>query len=248
MQMYKVIEAKRIYKGFQCLNFRRLIEFLKQMVAPSIRASYNMYLEITYDSLACIMAVDGLFLFYLLCCYGVKKEALSESSFLSQMVDSSGRRLAQDMTLREAMMLENQIPIHVLKTILVIESSEIEIVSKVFLEILMGFCQFVSPFDIMADYPHEEEELQLLGELFKKVESKIPVPKPATNSRVEKEELLFAPKKSSRSTTVKIKKIVEQFINIAKDVAPLPLKNPLNSYKVYVACHGQNLGRVYLLP
>ncbi|PON64715.1 hypothetical protein PanWU01x14_121900 [Parasponia andersonii] len=259
MQMYKVMEAKRIHKGFQGLNFRKLIELLKQIVAPSVRASYNMYLEITDDDLACIMAVDGLFLFYLLCCYGIKKEALSEPSFLSQMVDSSERRLAQDTTLREAMMLENQIPIRVLKTILLIESSEFEIVSKAFPKILMGFCHFVSPFDILADYPRyktlkhahlldllyclivlkvspkndpqdEKEELRLLEELFEKVKSKTPVPKPATISRLEKEKVsssAFSLAKSAVAASACSEEIVEQFINIAKDLAPLPLKKPI---------------------
>ncbi|PON55184.1 hypothetical protein TorRG33x02_300070 [Trema orientale] len=239
MQMYKVTEAKRIHKGFQGLDFYRLIEFLEEVVAPSVRASYNMYLDITDDVLACIMAIDGLFLFDLLCCYGIKKEALSNSSLLSQMVDSAGRRLAQETTLKEAMMLENQIPILVLKSILAIESSEFEIVSKLFPEILVGFCQFVSPFNIIDDYPpyktlkhahlldlifhlimlkgspeknpeEERDELRLLGELFEKANSKVQVPEPFERAISETRE-----------------KILDHVINIAKDMAPLPLKKPI---------------------
>ena len=112
-QMYKVMEAKRIHKGFKRVDFNKLVEFIKR-IASSVRASYNMYLEITDDVLACIMAVDGLFLLDLLCCYGMKtkdmlttNEAFLYSSFSSHMVDSTVRRLAQETTLREAMMLES---------------------------------------------------------------------------------------------------------------------------------------------
>nr|GMN75255.1 hypothetical protein TIFTF001_056824 [Ficus carica] len=120
MQMYKVVEAKRIHKGFQSLKFERLVKLLKQLVASSVRASYNIYLEIEDDVLACVMAIDGLFLFGLLCCYGIDKESLANSISLCHLVKSTGR-LAQETTIQEAMMLENQIPIFVLKFILIIE-------------------------------------------------------------------------------------------------------------------------------
>ncbi|XP_062085202.1 putative UPF0481 protein At3g02645 [Humulus lupulus] len=215
MQMSKAMKAKRIHQKFQDLDFHKLIELLQEMVVPSVRASYNMYLEIADDALACIMAIDGLFLFDLLCCYGIKKEDYLYSRFLSHVMDYSGRRLAKDRTLREVMMLENQIPFSVLRTILFIESSKFEMVSEVLPKVLVGFCQYVSPFDIVADYPsyktlnhahlldllyhlimlnaspgnnlrEEKKELQSLIELFEKV-NKIQVPKTDISISTEEE-------------------------------------------------------------
>ncbi|XP_062085198.1 putative UPF0481 protein At3g02645 [Humulus lupulus] len=152
MQMYKVMEAKKIHKGFQGIAFSDLIEILKDLVVSSVRASYNMYLEMADDVLTYIMALDGLFLFDILCCYGIEKQHLLSSKILNQMVGSNGKRLTQETILREAMMLENQIPILVLRTILIIESPEFEMFSEYLPKILVGFCQYVSPFDLMTDY------------------------------------------------------------------------------------------------
>lgn len=71
------------------------------------------------DGLACIIAIDGLFLFELLCCYGISRDALCQSYLLCDLVNSAGRRLARDTTLRNTMMVENQVPIIVLKVILI---------------------------------------------------------------------------------------------------------------------------------
>ncbi|GMN33609.1 hypothetical protein TIFTF001_048273 [Ficus carica] len=61
-------------------------------------------------------------IFGLLCCHGISRDYLVQSEFLSKVVESAGRRLARDtMSLRDAMVLENQIPIHALKVILLIE-------------------------------------------------------------------------------------------------------------------------------
>ncbi|GMN72618.1 hypothetical protein TIFTF001_052041 [Ficus carica] len=78
MQMYKLVEAKRIHKGFQRSHeFEKAIEFLKKTASLTVRSSYNIYLDMEDDVLACIMAVDGLFLYDLLCCYGINKEVLA---------------------------------------------------------------------------------------------------------------------------------------------------------------------------
>nr|GMN30455.1 hypothetical protein TIFTF001_048016 [Ficus carica] len=49
MQMYKLVEAKRIHKGFQRSHefeheFEKVIEFLKKTASLTVRASYNIYL------------------------------------------------------------------------------------------------------------------------------------------------------------------------------------------------------------
>ena len=153
-QIYKVMEARRFHKGFNKVKFSILVEHLKEIAGPSVRASYSMYLEMTDDVLACIMTIDGLFLFDLLSCYiskNLDNLARANSSFLSH-VDAADTILAQETTVRDAMLLENQIPIRVLKIIIIAETSDFEFVSKRFPEILVRFCHFVSPFHIM-EYP-----------------------------------------------------------------------------------------------
>ncbi|XP_062085197.1 putative UPF0481 protein At3g02645 [Humulus lupulus] len=254
MQMYKVMEAKKIHKGFQGIAFSELIEILKEIVVSSVRASYNIYLEIEDDILTCIMAVDGLFLFDLLCCYGIEKQHLLSSNILSQMVDSTGRRLAQETTLREAMMLENQIPILVLRTILIIESPEFEIVSEYLPKILVGFCQYVSPFDIMIDYPpyktlnhahlldllyhliipednfQEENDLNdLLRGLFDNVKSKI--------------QALKAPKQETRKRIRRTKIMTfEAALDVSLNLAPIQYKKTIELAKGLFSLPWSELG------
>ncbi|GMN35446.1 hypothetical protein TIFTF001_045020 [Ficus carica] len=157
MQMYKVMEAKRIHNGFQSgFEFDEVIEFLENLVGgPSIRASYCIYFDMEDDDLACVMAVDGLFLFDLLCCYGISKDALLNSDSLSHLACSAERRLAHESILQEAMMLENQIPLFVMKVLLIVECSQLTTVRDLFPNILVDFCKFFSPLTITVEnYPY----------------------------------------------------------------------------------------------
>ncbi|PON55198.1 hypothetical protein TorRG33x02_300210 [Trema orientale] len=256
MQMYKAMEARRFHKGFKSVDFHTLVEVLDKIAASSVRASYNIYLEITDDVLACIMAVDGLFLFDLLSYYVIRRNALANatlanSSVLSHLVESASRILAKEATLREVMMLENQIPILALKTILIVETMEFEFVSKLLPEILVGFCQFVSPFDKMVKYPpyksfkhphlldllyhmimlerlpkknpkeeeeEQKEELQLLRDLFNKINSKI--------EEIKNEEVAFVPLAGTlrMGSPIGPSNVVSHFLDVGKDIAPLPMK------------------------
>ena len=75
-------------------------------------------------------------------------------------------RLATDGILRDTMMLENQIPIVVLKNILFIECSEPNsshvaskkkkkspIIEKYLPQMLWGYCKALSPFNLLENYP-----------------------------------------------------------------------------------------------
>ncbi|PON55185.1 hypothetical protein TorRG33x02_300080 [Trema orientale] len=162
MQTYKLSEVKRICKAFENNKFELLVLVLREIVGPSARACYDMYLDMDDEVLACILAIDGLFLFELLCCYGISKDALGHLDLL-HLVNSAGRRLARDTTLRDVMMVENQVPILVLKVILItlemfasqeekMEPIEL-IVSDPFPRMLLGFCNALSPLKVLIDYP-----------------------------------------------------------------------------------------------
>ncbi|GMN34549.1 hypothetical protein TIFTF001_042077 [Ficus carica] len=131
MQTYKLTEVKRLHKEFGSVSFERLVEILNKLVNSPIRASYGTFLDMDNESLACIVAVDGLFLFELLCCYGISQGDLVQSEFLLELVKSAGRRLARDTTLGDATVLENQIPILALNVLLIVEiCSEVKLVTE----------------------------------------------------------------------------------------------------------------------
>lgn len=159
MQTYKIKMAKNIHRGFGRIEFPQLIGRLRMLV-PAIRSCYQMYLIANDTAIAIEMAIDGLFLFKLLCCYGIGKEDLSSSNILRGLVDHPADIiLHQDGILRDTMMLENQIPILVLKTILLIEYSEPEekkppIVKECLPQLLLGYCKALSPFKVLEKYPN----------------------------------------------------------------------------------------------
>ncbi|XP_075674800.1 putative UPF0481 protein At3g02645 [Castanea sativa] len=144
--MYKVGVAGKMHKGFGRIEFKELIPELKQLV-PSVRAFYHMYLKADDSEIAYAMAIDALFLFELL-------------------FNNAGTRLAQDGMLKETMMLENQVPIIVLKNILLIECSEPNsshvaskkkkkspIIEKFLPQMLLGYRKALSPLHVLENYP-----------------------------------------------------------------------------------------------
>ncbi|KAK2995978.1 hypothetical protein RJ640_001886 [Escallonia rubra] len=105
MEKYKLATVKSSLSLEQILNFQELvIEKLKEL-EPVIRACYHKYLDHDGDALAWIIAIDGLFLLEILRGYGHVKH-------------SQRRNLKQDAVLcGDVMMLENQIPVTLLKEI-----------------------------------------------------------------------------------------------------------------------------------
>ena len=159
MQMYKLGVAKNIHKGFGVIKLEDLIQGLLKLV-PSVRACYQMYLKANDLEIACAMAIDSLFLLELLCYYGIGKDTLAKSDILCRLVDTAGTRLAQDGILRDTMMLENQIPIIVLKNILLAECSHSAskkekslIVKKYLPQMMCGYCKALSPLNVLEKYP-----------------------------------------------------------------------------------------------
>ncbi|KAB1218821.1 hypothetical protein CJ030_MR3G007320 [Morella rubra] len=176
MQMYKLTIAKRILKGFRsCIEFQELIHELARLM-PSIRACYQIYLSLSDCRIACIMAIDSLFLFGLLCRHGIAQDVRNSSYSLRGLIDPGGTRLAQDGILRDMMMLENQIPMLVLKgslSILLGKSSDpkhkdLPLIDIYLPRMLLAYCKALSPFDLPKDYSDSKalECLHLLDLLY----------------------------------------------------------------------------------
>ncbi|KAH7861169.1 hypothetical protein Vadar_022527 [Vaccinium darrowii] len=150
MERYKVDAATRVQKEFKSLEFKQLVGKLNE-VEYNVRACYHKFLDIDGDTLAWIMAIDGLFLFDFLNSYVNKKDSRTSCTTTALLLDASGKNLAQSEILGDIVMLENQIPIFVLSKILSIQTSWSDVLYNQLPSILMGFCKALSPLKLRED-------------------------------------------------------------------------------------------------
>ncbi|OMO97355.1 hypothetical protein COLO4_14663 [Corchorus olitorius] len=116
MQRFKVAAATRVQRDWLAVDFQQLVAHIRQQQLK-IRTCYQIHLDIQKDTLAWLMAIDGLALLKLLhsslSCY---KNPL-KSSWKNPFDDFYGRSPDLDMILRDILMLENQIPMILLTAI-----------------------------------------------------------------------------------------------------------------------------------
>ncbi|XP_040994267.1 putative UPF0481 protein At3g02645 [Juglans microcarpa x Juglans regia] len=155
LEMHKVGVARNIHNEFRHIKFQELIQGLVKL-GPYIRACYQMYLTDGDEKIACAMAIDGLFLFALLCHHNRDKVALTSSDTLLRLLahtDMSRFQWDIEILAVDTTMLQNQIPIFLLKHILLMECSESLIVEKNLPQLLLGYCEALSPFNVLENYP-----------------------------------------------------------------------------------------------
>ncbi|KAL2234581.1 putative UPF0481 protein At3g02645 [Sesamum indicum] len=155
MERYKLAAAKRNHKDFQNLKLQFLVDCLVEL-EPKIRACYNKYLIFNGETLAWMMAVDVSFLFEFLQVCAVKhgnETAMTNvvSSRFSYLVGLAGNKAAHNAILRDISMLENQIPLFVLRKLLELVFSSSENADETLLVMLMGFCEELSPFRMVEE-------------------------------------------------------------------------------------------------
>ncbi|XP_059431586.1 putative UPF0481 protein At3g02645 [Corylus avellana] len=240
MQTYKLKVAKNIHRGLGSKDFDDLHEGMEELV-PSIRACYQMYLNDNETLIAFVMAIDGLFLFKLLCCYGVRKDTLTSSNILRGLVDPADIRLHQDGIIRDTMMLENQIPIFVLKIILFVECSESKtkmppIVKECLPQLLLGYCKAFSPLKVLEKYPNSAalKHAHLLDLLYHLIMLKEPPAAEPEKEEPEEEASKGKRKRVRRSTglqalgviaSLAMPQEVRQPIELVKGLLELPWSN-----------------------
>ncbi|KAL0429758.1 UNVERIFIED_CONTAM: hypothetical protein Sradi_0601800 [Sesamum radiatum] len=159
MERYKLSAARRNHKDFQNLKHQLLVDCLVEL-EPKIRACYNKCLKFNGETLAWMMAVDASFLFEFLQVCAVKhgkETAMTNvvSSRLSYLVGLAGNKAAHNAILRDISMLENQIPLFVLRKLLELLFSSSEKADETLLRMLIGFCEELSPFNMVEeDFPN----------------------------------------------------------------------------------------------
>ncbi|CAN1143072.1 Putative UPF0481 protein At3g02645 [Linum perenne] len=122
--------ARHKHSSARRLQKRCLVVDLLTSLVPQIRDYYHKYLDFSDETLAWMMCIDGSLLLDLLARSGLKNNAM----------------------VRDVVMLENQIPMIVLRKILEVEFGSKEIGDDKLKEMLVGFCREVSPFTIMDDF------------------------------------------------------------------------------------------------
>ncbi|KAG9456204.1 hypothetical protein H6P81_000712 [Aristolochia fimbriata] len=155
MEQYKLSAAKKVQRRFS-LKFHHLIDHLL-MLEPRIRRCYHRYLDFNGETLCWGVAVDACFLLEFLRIFGLREDkevAGSVCSRMSHLIDDAGTKSAHNAILRDVMMLENQIPLFLLRTIMKFQkssSSSQKHSDHLLRSMLVGFCKAISPFKIAGD-------------------------------------------------------------------------------------------------
>ncbi|KAJ0965971.1 hypothetical protein J5N97_027109 [Dioscorea zingiberensis] len=127
------------------------------------------YLDITGETLAWLMAIDASFLLEFLRNYAeVEGKTYRRVPSMSHMVDSKRIKLAYNLILRDVVMLENQIPLFLLRKIMRFRllSSRRKPITKLS-KMLMGFVKEVSPFKFLESRCIDvKEHSHLLGLIY----------------------------------------------------------------------------------
>ncbi|KAM0950745.1 hypothetical protein DsansV1_C04g0044711 [Dioscorea sansibarensis] len=129
MERFKLSAAKRSQQWIPGFKFHNLVDLFAKLEYP-IRAHYHRYLDFNGDTLAWMMAIDASFL-------------------LEFLQDETLHHSVRHLMLRDVVMLENQIPLFLLKRMLEIRCSSSEIADQVLCSMLLGFLKEISPFDVV---------------------------------------------------------------------------------------------------
>nr|GEU94934.1 putative UPF0481 protein At3g02645 [Tanacetum cinerariifolium] len=120
MQRYKLAAARRTQKSMN-VSFERIVEIMKKNDETRIRACYHKSIDMSGDALIWMMAVDMAFLLEFLQVYSLKEEGRTlkkVTSTIAHIVDVTGKKLSHMAVLRDVVMLENQIPMFLIHTML----------------------------------------------------------------------------------------------------------------------------------
>lgn len=152
MERYKIAAAKRNQKQeLDNVKLKTLVEHLMKF-EMWIRASYHRPLSFGCEALAWMMAVDASFLFEFLQVCAVKggKAITRIPSRMAHLIDLSGNKTAHNAILRDIIMLENQIPLLVMRMLLELQFSSIDLADERLLSLLTGLSKDLSPFQTVV--------------------------------------------------------------------------------------------------
>ena len=163
MERYKLASARRAQRRLRPAGQKldTLVAHFATRLERRIRAYYHRYLDFSGETLSWMMVVDGAFLLEFLQIYaaaeggGGGKPALRRiSSRMAHLVDFAGRKSAHGLILRDMLMLENQIPLFLLRKILEPQCASPEEAGELLASMVTGFMDELCPFKMMdGDFP-----------------------------------------------------------------------------------------------
>ncbi|KAK7381552.1 hypothetical protein VNO80_00097 [Phaseolus coccineus] len=136
MQIHKLAAAKRLLKQLQSLKFDNLIDQLSKL-EQRIRACHHKFLDFNGETLVWMMAIDASFLL----------EFLQDGTKVPRRKSSH-----HDTILRDIVMLENQIPLFVLRKMLEFKFSSLEAADDMLVSKITGLFKEISPFKFVEEY------------------------------------------------------------------------------------------------
>ncbi|XP_057422830.1 putative UPF0481 protein At3g02645 [Lotus japonicus] len=146
MERYKLSAAKRFQKQLQSLKLQHIVDQLIRLELR-IRSCYHKYLNFNAETLAWMMAVDASFLLEFLQVYDTIQDGTKQG-------DYSSRKLDHNAILKDMVMLENQIPLFVLRKMLNFKFSSLKLADEMLLSMFIGLFKELSPFKVIEeDYP-----------------------------------------------------------------------------------------------
>ncbi|KAK7294050.1 hypothetical protein RJT34_16933 [Clitoria ternatea] len=140
MQRFKLAAAKRFQKQLQCLKLENMVDQLSKL-EQRIRSCYHKFLDFKGDTLVWMMAIDASFLLEFLQVYVIQ----------DGIMKVFGRKSAHNAILRDIVMLENQIPIFVLRKVMEFKFSSLEATDHMLISMFMDLFKEISPFKMMDD-------------------------------------------------------------------------------------------------
>ncbi|KAH0652244.1 putative UPF0481 protein At3g02645 [Solanum tuberosum] len=154
MERYKLAAIKHILQPVQILNFEHLLIDKLRDNDLVIRACYNRFMDIDEETLAWIVAIDGLFLLNIL-----------RSSYGNNVHDDN---IDDNIFTRDFMMLENQIPFVVVKQIrkFLCFSSPEDREDTELVSMFRRFCEMHSPLPLPRKNAKETRPLHLLDLMY----------------------------------------------------------------------------------
>ncbi|CAN6208486.1 unnamed protein product [Urochloa humidicola] len=167
MERYKLAAARRAQKRLAAgLKLEGLVEQFKRL-ERKVRAHYHRYLDFGGETLAWMMLVDGAFLLEFLQIYaaaaandgdvaagdGSGKALRRVPSRMAHLVDFAGRKSAHNLILRDMLMLENQVPLFLLRRILEPQCGGGGDAGELLARMVTGLMRELCPFKMMESFP-----------------------------------------------------------------------------------------------
>ncbi|KAM3194878.1 hypothetical protein ACQJBY_071113 [Aegilops geniculata] len=156
MERYKLAAARRAQRRLRPagLKLEALVAEFADRLERKIRAYYHRYLDFSGLTLTWMMVVDGAFLLEFLQIYAAAedcgKPALRRvSSRMAHLVDFAGRKSAHGLILRDMLMLENQIPLFLLRKILEPQCASADEAGVLLTSMVTGLVKELCPFKMM---------------------------------------------------------------------------------------------------